>query len=53
MGKYGKEKYFEMLRLLEDENAIKLTRNTVLPNFLKNAIENLRPEAKLSITLRQ
>jgi hypothetical protein len=31
-----------MLNLLEDEKGIKETRKTVLPNFLKNALQKLR-----------
>lgn len=42
VSKYGEKKYFEMLELLESENGIKLTRKTVLPNFLRNAIRKLR-----------
>ena len=39
--KYGEQRYDEMLRLLEDPNATKLTRKTVLPTFLRIAIEEL------------
>lgn len=42
---FGESKYYEMLGYLEDENGILLTRKTVIPNFLKNAIEKLRLEA--------
>ncbi len=42
ISKYGEKKYYEMLDLLEDENGIKLTRKTVLPNFLKHALQQLR-----------
>jgi len=42
VSKYGEKKYYEMLDLLESENGIKLTRKTVLPNFLRNAIRGLR-----------
>ncbi len=38
---YGEQKYFEMIDLLEQPDKIKLTRKTVLPNFLRNAIEEL------------
>ncbi|QQS37604.1 MAG: GMP synthase [Ignavibacteriales bacterium] len=38
---YGEAKYFEMIDLLEQPDKIKLTRKTVLPNFLRNAIEEL------------
>lgn len=38
---YGETKYFEMIDLLEQPDKIKLTRKTVLPNFLRNAIEEL------------
>ena len=47
--KYGEAKYFEMLQHLERPDSIILTRNTVLPNFLKRAVEELRPEEKLVI----
>lgn len=39
--KYGERRYDEMLRLLEDPKATKLTRKTVLPTFLRIAIEEL------------
>lgn len=39
--KHGEEKYFEMLKLLEDPLAIQLTRATVIPGFLKSAINKL------------
>ena len=39
--KYGEEKYSEMINMLEDPGKIKLTRKTVLPTFLKMAIEEL------------
>lgn len=42
ISKYGEKKYYEMLELLETEDGIKMTRKTVLPNFLRNAIGLLR-----------
>jgi homoserine O-succinyltransferase/O-acetyltransferase len=39
--KYGKERYFEMIKILEGPDTIKKTRNTVIPSFLNNAIEEL------------
>ena len=42
ISKYGEKKYYEMLELLELEDGIKLTRKTVLPNFIKNALYQLR-----------
>lgn len=44
VSKYGESKYFEMLELLEKPDTISLTRENILPRFLKNAIEELRPE---------
>ncbi|MDQ7816642.1 MAG: hypothetical protein RDU14_06405 [Melioribacteraceae bacterium] len=44
ISKYGEKKYYEMLDLLEVEDGIKLTRKTVLPNFLRNALYLLRGE---------
>jgi len=41
ISKYGEKKYWEMLSLLEDEDGIKKTRKTVLPNFLKAAVESI------------
>lgn len=41
VSKYGEAKYKEMLELLEDPNAIKLTRKIVLPGFLTNSINRL------------
>lgn len=43
---FGEAKYYEMLGYLEDENGILLTKKTVLPNFLKNAVGKLRPETE-------
>ncbi|MEW6194409.1 MAG: GMP synthase [Bacteroidota bacterium] len=45
VGKYGEKKYYEMLDLLNNPNGIMLTQKTVLPNFIKHAISELRPEA--------
>ncbi len=42
VSKYGIEKYNEMLKLLEEPESIPLTRKTVLPGLLNNAIKNLR-----------
>jgi hypothetical protein len=39
---YGQKKLDDMLEHLENPENITLTRNTVIPNFLKNAILNLR-----------
>jgi hypothetical protein len=39
--KYSEEKYNGMIDLLDQPDKIKLTRRTVLPNFLKEAIKNL------------
>lgn len=39
--KYGEEKFHEMITLLEDHAVIKLTRKTVIPSFINNAIEQL------------
>ena len=40
---FGVEKFNEMIKLLDDENAIKLTHRKVLPAFLNNAVEELTP----------
>ncbi|KUG25041.1 hypothetical protein ASZ90_005144 [hydrocarbon metagenome] len=42
--KYGEKKYFEMLSLAEDPNALKMTRNNVLPEFLNNAVKTIISE---------
>ncbi|MCC6255790.1 MAG: GMP synthase [Ignavibacteriaceae bacterium] len=39
--RYNEERYFEMIGLLEDNDKIKLTRKTVIPTFLNEAINNL------------
>lgn len=39
--KYGEERYFEMIKILELPDTIKKTRKTVIPSFLNNAIEEL------------
>jgi len=38
---YGEEKYNQMLEILQEPNAVKLTRKTVIPNFLNQAIDEL------------
>lgn len=40
---YSEEKYFEMIDLLEQPDKIKLTRKTVIPEFLRSAIKELAP----------
>ena len=39
--KYGEERYFEMIRILERPDTIRKTRRTVIPSFLSNAIDEL------------
>lgn len=39
--RYSEERYFEMIDLLKDQDKIKLTRRTVIPTFLNNAINDL------------
>ncbi len=39
---YGKVKYNRMLEILQEPKAVKLTRKTVIPNFLYQAIDELR-----------
>jgi homoserine O-succinyltransferase/O-acetyltransferase len=39
--KYGEERYFDMIKILERPDTIKKTRKTVIPSFLNNAIEEL------------
>lgn len=41
INRYGEETYHEMIAWLEDPMKIKLTRKTVLPSFLNNAINEL------------
>ncbi|MBN1300497.1 MAG: hypothetical protein JW995_04715 [Melioribacteraceae bacterium] len=43
---YGKEKWLQMIEILEEKNKIWQTRNSVIPNFLKQAYRSLRPEPK-------
>jgi len=38
---YGEEKYNRMLEILQEPNAVKQTRKTVIPNFLNGAIDEL------------
>ena len=38
---YGEEKYNRMLEILGEPDAVKLTRKTVIPNFLNGAIDEL------------
>jgi len=39
--KYGEERYFEMIKILEQPDTIQKTRKTVIPSFLNYAIEQL------------
>jgi GMP synthase-like glutamine amidotransferase len=39
--KYGEKRYFEMIEILQKPDTIKLTRKSVLPSFLQNAINEL------------
>jgi GMP synthase-like glutamine amidotransferase len=39
--KYGEDRYFEMIKVLERPDTIKKTRKTVIPSFLNHAIEEL------------
>jgi len=39
--RYSKERYYEMMDLLKQPDTIKLTRKTVIPNFLNTAIDEL------------
>jgi len=39
--KYGEERYFEMIRILERPDTIQRTRKTVIPSFLNYAIDEL------------
>jgi len=38
---YGEQKYNRMIEILQEPNAIKLTRKTIIPNFLNRAIDEL------------
>jgi len=48
VSKYGESKYIEMLELLERDDTISLTRENVLPLFIKNAVKELYGELILS-----
>jgi GMP synthase-like glutamine amidotransferase len=41
INRYNEERYLEMIGLLEHPDKIKLTRKTVIPTFLNNAISHL------------
>jgi len=43
--RFGLEKYNELMQRLDDPRLLWRTRNTVMPRFLMNAIQQLRPEA--------
>ncbi len=47
INEYGLAKWKQMIEILEEQNNIWATRNTVIPNFLKNAYRSLRPEPAL------
>lgn len=42
--KYGEEKYYQIIRDLENPLKVNLTYNTILPKFLSNAMEELQKE---------
>jgi len=44
---HGSEKFYNMLDQLEDPDHIWKTNHSILPNFLRNAVENLRFESVL------
>ncbi|QXD15423.1 hypothetical protein GQ464_000240 [Rhodocaloribacter litoris] len=44
---HGEEKYRRILRRLQEPNALTRTHNAVLPNFIRHAVTNLRPEQAL------
>ena len=39
--KYGEKRYYDMIDILQKPDTIKLTRKSVLPSFLQNAIDEL------------
>ncbi len=41
IGTYGRQKYNRMIEILQEPNAIRLTRKTIIPNFLNRAIDEL------------
>src|SRR4030066_734631 len=41
VAKYGEERYFEMIRILERPDTIQKTRKSVIPSFLNHAIDEL------------
>jgi len=41
IGTYGRQKYNRMIEILQEPNAIRLTRKTIIPNFLNQAIDEL------------
>lgn len=44
ISRFGEKKYYELLDLIEQPKGIILTKQTIIPNFLKKAIQDLRPE---------
>lgn len=47
INKHGKEKYDQIIRDLKDPNRIELTHDTILPDFITNAINQLKEETIL------
>lgn len=43
--RFGLEKYNELMERLDDPSLLRRTRNTVMPRFMVEAIQKLRPEA--------
>ena len=43
--RFGIEKYNELMQSLDQPESLLRTRATIMPNFLRDAISNLRPEA--------
>ncbi len=41
---YGEKKYLKMMDHLDDTDNIKLTHNVLLPEFIQESLNSLRPE---------
>jgi hypothetical protein len=44
IARFGLDKYNELMQRLDDPSLLWRTRNTVMPRFLADAIQKLRPE---------
>lgn len=48
---FGEDKYYNMMYHLNDPDKIHLTHNTIIPNFIENALGNLVSSSKMELVV--